>query len=94
MNFSANERVDMYETYIQCNKNGRLALQEYRTRYPNRLYPSHGYFRILERNLRQTNSFLRKRRQNEENIAIVDENVELDVLTYFVAHPESSLRQV
>lgn len=88
---SNSERLDLLEAYFVNNKNSFAALQWYRRRYPNRHVPTRKVITNLIRNLAEGGSFKKK---SVRQPFVLDENLEISILTLVEAFPETSSRVV
>lgn len=92
MPFSHIEKCNMLETYLMCRKDSTRALQEYRQKYPDSDLPDRRYFLVLYRKFRSNETVFGKTRKRKE--FIIDENVEINILAYFEAHKDDSVRDL
>lgn len=89
--FPVSERIDMYNIYIQCEKNSTLSKIRYNEQFPEREQPHRTIFKRIEIKLTASGSFV-DRPANRP--AIIHENDEINVLAYFEAHPRNSTRDL
>lgn len=92
MAFTHTEKCDMLETFIICRKNSSRALECYRDNFPNRNPPDRRYFLMLCRRFRENENLFMKRKH--KNRFIISENVETNVVAYFEAFPNNSIRDM
>lgn len=92
MPFTHEEKCDMVETFIICRKNSIRAFEYYRENFPNRNTPDRRYFLILYRKFRGNENLFTKKRTRKR--FIISEDVETNVLAYFEAFPNNSLRDL
>lgn len=90
LRFSHEEKFDLLECYIHCNRNANLALERYFENFPERPQPSVRLFPKIVMNLRNHGSFEEPRPKSYEKAGNNerDENVR----AYFNAAPTSSTR--
>jgi hypothetical protein len=90
MRYTSEEKFDILECYITCNRNANLAIARYLELYPERQQPGPRLFARLVINLRTHGSFeiptpKNYQRDNEAR----DENI----LNHFNANPKTSTRK-
>lgn len=88
--FTPDERADMLECYLSCNKSPVLALRNYVTKFPQRRHPEKKVFERIYQYFRRNQSLL-PRKERGRNV-LNDEN-QLDILLYFEEFSETSTRQ-
>lgn len=91
MEFTNNEKLDMVEVYFLCNRNCSAANIAYQQRYPDRRVPNRRYFKKLIVNLAANGSFVKPRQRVS---TVVTDEFEIDVLAYFEAFHNASIREV
>ena len=89
--YTSEEKRDMYELYIKCNRNSIIAKQRYEQLHPERNQPNLNIFRRLSQNLLQYNSFNRTRVQYVRRREPVSD---INVLAQIAKNPEVSSRAV
>lgn len=89
MNFSHQEKRDMIECYILCNKNAVQAAEEYFRRYFDRRQPSLPTYKRLYDNLGQYGSFVRPREKRG-----ISEVSQINVLACVHQNSSTSTRQI
>lgn len=92
MPFTHIEKCDMLEAYLMCQKNCERAVQRYSELFPGRQVPNRRYFLSLYRQFRNNENVFSKKRTKAT--AIISEETEITVLTYFEVHPNNSIRQL
>lgn len=92
MPFSHIEKCDMLEAYLMCQKNCKRAVQRYSELFPGRQVPNHYYLLRLYRQFRNNDNVFAKKRT--KRAAIISQDTEVTVLTYFEVHPQNSIRQL
>lgn len=90
MDFSNQEKRDMVECYIRCNKNAVRAAEQYFQRYFDRRQPALPTFKRLYDNLGQYGSFT----VVQDKASTIKEADEVNVLATVMANPSSSTRQI
>ena len=90
MVFTHLEKCAMLEAYIVCQKNAKRALERYNAMFPERMSPDRRYFLILYRKFRSNEKVFAK--SKSKKIFVVDEETEINVLAYFEANRENSIR--
>ncbi|XP_018494180.1 uncharacterized protein LOC108863935 [Galendromus occidentalis] len=88
MEYSFDERTDMFEVYVACGKNAELAVGAYRLRFPDRQVPSRTLFSRLEKNLRNFGRLYGVPK------SFPSEELETDVLAFVGIHPQASSREM
>lgn len=78
MGYTEQEKFDILQFYIKCNKNKRLAKERYQREYRNRQTPTENTFVNVFKQLQYFKTLQRKKAYRG-----VDENTELNVLLYF-----------
>lgn len=87
--FSANERIYLFEIFVQYNKNSSIALRNIVQNFQiERIHIVHTYFKRLEKRLRCDNMY------NIPTTTNISEDLEIDILAYIIAFPEASIRDV
>ena len=92
MPFTHLEKCDMLEMYLVCRKQADRAVQEYVQLFPERVVPNRRYFLVLYRKFRSNESVFEKARTKKP--FIINEEIEINVLAYFEAHKENSIRDL
>lgn len=90
MQFSLNEKLNIYNCFIHNNRSVALALREYKILYPNRRLPGRKIFAKLDTNLQVHGSLVVDHRSKGRHIT--DEEAQLQVLLYFMEFPTKSVR--
>lgn len=90
MIYSLEERQNIYETFIECGRNMRQARREYQRKYPLRVTPSTVTFKNIANKFRETHTLANLKHHRRSQI--VTENLELDILLYFIDNPNQSLQ--
>lgn len=88
MVYSLEERKELLEIYIQCNKNKSLARREYVRLFRERLPPSKNSFKNIYAKFRNTESLRDKKRERRRTKT--GEDTELNALLYFAENPSKS----
>ena len=91
MRYSLQERFDILETYLSCNKHQWESVREYRRRFPERNCPSRKTFVSIAEKCRVHKSLMDRKRKKRHPKLTPDQ--QLDVLLYFQEFPKSSLRK-
>lgn len=78
MRFSIQDKFEIFSIFIKCNKNKRLAREEYMRLYPNRVPPSAQTFTNIYKQMQNRGTLMRKKRNYPAN-----EDEELQTLLYF-----------
>jgi hypothetical protein len=80
--------TDMFEIYVECNKNRNQSVRRYSDRFPNREVPDPRKFVRLE--FRRNGSFKKRKREQRR----FGENVEMDVLLSVEENPRVSTWEI
>lgn len=78
MGYTEQEKFDILQFYLKCNKNKRLAKQRYQLAFRNRQTPNECTFVNVFKQLQDLKTLHRKKASRS-----VDENAELNILLYF-----------
>lgn len=92
MVFTHEEKCDIMEAYIFQRKNTIRAREHYSAMFPERAIPQRRYFLELYRQFRRNEEVFKKNRTKKQ--FVVSEEVEINVLGYFEAHPNNSIREL
>lgn len=92
MVFTHLQKCDMLEAYLVCDKNGRRTQEYYSEKFPEREIPDQRYFLILYRRLRENEGVFKKKKKSKQ--FIFNEETEINVLGYFQAYPNNSIRDL
>lgn len=90
MSYSAEERLNLYQCYIQNNKSIALTIRAYRQKYPERRIPERSIFGRIERDLEQHGVLKYGKRNKPKNI--LDDETQLNICLYFEEFTENSIR--
>lgn len=88
--FILEEKIDMYNVYLQSGRNSYQALRLYRDQFGARRLPNRRIFSKLEQTLRRTGSFVKAKREYEIN----KPDLELNVLLCLEENPRTSVREI
>lgn len=83
----------MIEAYIICRKNSREACGYYSRLFPERQIPDRRHFLKFYRRLRENEETFKKKKRSRKQF-ILNEETEIDVLSYFQAHRNNSIRDL
>lgn len=90
LGFSNEDYLNLIIIYGECNRITDRTCRLFAERYPERPTPNHNIIKRLLQNCAQFGSFHRKR--NRQKRLVDNENIQIDVLGYFSAYPNASLR--
>lgn len=90
MDFSHDEKTDMFIIYVQCRRNTTEASSIYFNRYPERRQPHRTLFPRLEKNLREFGSFVQRRTHYKKQTEVA----EVNVLAAVENEPTTSVRKI
>lgn len=89
MHFTNSEHFDLLEAYFKNDRNCSRALHWYHIKYPTRILPTRKIFIKIVHNLKTHGSFKKPKNVKPRKC---DENMEMNILTYFEATPDASTR--
>lgn len=90
MRYSWAEKFDIYNTYLENNRNATAALRHYGRKFPNRRQPTKLIFKRTEEKFLNTRNFTDTNRNVQATI--LTEEMELRILLHFEENPYDSTR--
>lgn len=88
MGYSIAERKEILEIYLASNKNKSVAAREYARKFPGRRVPSKNTFPNIYHMFREGECLKDKKRERQR--PKTGQDMELDVLLFFIEHPNAS----
>lgn len=91
LGYTNDDFLNLIIIYGECNRIVSRTCRVFAERYPEKPRPNHKTVKRLLNNCSQFGQFKSKR--NKPKTHVDNEDLQLDILGYFAAHPNSSLRE-
>lgn len=89
--YTTQEKVEIIFLYGLCDRSVRRTVREYVARFPNARHPLPARIKDIVARFQETGSVLSRKRPGHPR-RVRDEDTEVDVIAYFNANPQSSIR--